>query len=70
MIDVLFHYSISVEEKRDWTKNKIANAHSKIRCEIDQLNEKLKRSKDAIAKMKKDISKLEESITVDADISL
>jgi len=34
------------------------------------MNDKLKKSKDAIAKMKKDISKLEETVTVDPDISL
>ena len=32
------------------------------------MNEKLKKSKDAIAKMKKEIAKLEEGVVVDADI--
>ncbi|KAK3803668.1 hypothetical protein RRG08_023382 [Elysia crispata] len=56
------------EEKKERTINKISNAHGKIRYEIDQMNEKLKRSKDAISKMKKEISKLEEGVIVDADI--
>lgn len=56
------------DEKKERTINKISNAHGKIRYEIDQMNEKLKRSKDAIAKMKKEISKLEEGVVIDTDI--
>ncbi|GFO21999.1 dolichyl-diphosphooligosaccharide--protein glycosyltransferase 48 kda subunit [Plakobranchus ocellatus] len=55
------------DEKKERTINKISNAHGKIRYEIDQMNEKLKKSKDAIAKMKKEIAKLEEGVIVDGD---
>ncbi|CAG5135521.1 unnamed protein product [Candidula unifasciata] len=63
-----YKHETDFEEKRERTQNKILNAHSKIRCEIDQLNEKLKKSKDAIARMKKDIGKLEEGLTIEADV--
>ncbi|RUS87133.1 hypothetical protein EGW08_005133 [Elysia chlorotica] len=56
------------EDKKERTINKISNAHGKIRYEIDQMNEKLKKSKDAISKMKKEISKLEEGVIMDTDI--
>lgn len=67
---LIIYLFFSVEEKKERTKNKINNAHSKIRYEIDQMNEKLKRAKDSIAKMKKEIAKLEEGVTIDADSTL
>ncbi|KAK6964918.1 YEATS domain-containing protein 4 [Biomphalaria glabrata] len=65
-----YKHETDFEEKKERTKNKINNAHSKIRYEIDQMNEKLKRAKDSIVKMKKEIAKLEEGVTIDADSTL
>ena len=51
--------SLSVEEKKEKTLNNIISAKTKIRYEISELNERLKKSKEEIAKFKDEIGKLE-----------
>ena len=61
LINLLFTivYSLSVEEKKEKTLNNIMSAKTKIRYEISELNERLKKSKEEIAKFKDEIGKLE-----------
>ena len=50
---------VSVEEKKNKTNNSIIAAKNKIRTEIQELNERLKNTREAIAKFNDEIAKLE-----------
>lgn len=60
---------VSVEEKKERSLNNIISAKNKIRYEISELNERLKQSKESIAKLKSEISKMEEEEKADTDIT-
>lgn len=59
---------VSVDEKRERTLNNIMSAKNKIRYEISELNDRLKQSKESIAKLKMEIAKMEEDDRIDTDV--
>ena len=52
-------FMLSVEEKKTKTNNNIVTAKNKIRSEIQELNDRLKNTREAITKFNDEITKLE-----------
>lgn len=65
---ITFYWLVSVDEKRERTLNNIMSAKNKIRYEISELNDRLKQSKESIAKLKMEIAKMEEDDRIDTDV--
>lgn len=65
---LIIYWLVSVDEKRERTLNNIMSAKNKIRYEISELNDRLKQSKESIAKLKMEIAKMEEDDRIDTDV--
>lgn len=65
----LFNYFnfIEVEEKKEKTLEKILSAKTKIRYEIQELNERLKQKKESIQVLKDHLEKLEDADVTDVE---
>nr|KAG5707356.1 hypothetical protein BaRGS_005323 [Batillaria attramentaria] len=60
-----YKHETDFDEKRERTLNNITSAKNKIRYEIAELNDRLKQNKESIAKLKKDIARMEEEDRAD-----
>ncbi|PVD36991.1 hypothetical protein C0Q70_03984 [Pomacea canaliculata] len=63
-----YRHETDFDEKRERTLNNIMSAKNKIRYEISELNDRLKQSKESIAKLKMEIAKMEEDDRIDTDV--